>query len=94
MPFAGIDRLSRLRPGRAGELPARGPALWPIDLTFASGALRGVLHFDGRERESADVLAAQLVGDERLEVHRGHLLLHSASSLKRFEGGVERLPVV
>jgi hypothetical protein len=56
-------------------------------------AQRGVLHLEGAQRVAANVLAAQLVGDERLEVHRGHLLLDVGDLLEALERRVQRLPV-
>ena len=55
-------------------------------------AARGGLDVEPLQRVGRALLA-QLVGDERLEVHRGDLLLLVRQLLEALEGGVQRLAV-
>ena len=55
------------------------------------GPAGGGLDVEPLERVAGDLLA-QLVGDQRLEVHRGDLLLLVGDLLEALEGGVQRLP--
>src|SRR5438093_1043807 len=51
---------------------------------------QGGVHLEPVQRIPRDLLT-QLVGDERLEVHRRHLLLAVGDLLEALEGRVERL---
>ena len=51
------------------------------------------MHLEGLELEGAHVARAQLVCDERLEIHRGERLLAIRDLLEALEGRVQRLPV-
>src|SRR6202012_3846827 len=79
----GIDR--SVAGERADQLLAAGPA-------DADGRARGPpgrgLDVEPLQRVAGDLLA-QLVGDQRLEVQRGHLLLLVRDLLEALEGGVE-----
>ena len=55
-------------------------------------ALGGGLDVEGLERVAGDLLA-QLIGDERLQVHRGHLLLQVGDLLEAFKRRIQRLAV-
>jgi hypothetical protein len=77
---AGEGALDDLAVGRAhADRRVRRPA-------------RGGLDVEPLQRVGAGLLA-QLVGDERLEVHRGDLLLLVRELLEALEGGVQRLAV-
>ena len=55
------------------------------------GARRRGLHLEVHERIRRDVVAAQLLGDQRLQVHRGDLLLAVGDLLEALERRVQRL---